>query len=410
MDRSLAGRGALGRLDRSLAPAAGLRARAPRRRARVQRSLREELARQTQALGGLARSALVVLRRRRRLQIAITVLAAVAVLCPTGWLFLRHSSLAGVRHVRIGGVHGPDASAIESALSAAARRMNTLDVNVGSLREAVAAFPVVREVRASASFPHTLRIQVVEQLPVVALTALGTRTALAADGTVLGPALLSGSLPTLSARSVPATGQRLSDASLRGVLAVLSAAPASLARQAAHAYVGKRGVTIVMRNGLAVYFGDSSRPHAKWLALALVLASERSAGAKYIDVRVPERSAAGFAPGAAPPQGSSSEPSSSAQSTAEAGGPQQSITAALAAGLEKAVGKEQASGAASNTPGATEWWKEASGEARSGESSRRTTNAHSESAAGGESSAGGRSESATGTSAETSSEAHAGGH
>jgi hypothetical protein len=209
---------------------------------------------------------------------------------------------------------------------------------------------------------------------------------------------------------VPATGQRLSDASLRGVLAVLSAAPASLARQAAHAYVGKRGVTIVMRNGLAVYFGDSSRPHAKWLALALVLASERSAGAKYIDVRVPERSAAGFAPGAAPPQGSSSEPSSSAQSTAEAGGPQQSITAALAAGLEKAVGKEQASGAASNTPGATEWWKEASGEARSGESSRRTTNAHSESAAGGESSAGGRSESATGTSAETSSEAHAGGH
>jgi cell division protein FtsQ len=405
MDRSLAGRGALGRLDRSLAPAAGLRARAPRRRARVQRSLREELARQTQALGALARSALVVLRRRRRLRIAITVLAALAVLCPTGWLFLRHSSLAGVRHVRISGVHGPDASAIESALSASARHMNTLDVHVGSLREAVAAFPVVREVRASASFPHTLRIQVVEQLPVVALTALGTRTAVAADGTVLGPGLLSGSLPTLSASSAPATGQRLSDASLRGVLAVLSAAPVSLARQAAHAYLGKRGVTIVMRNGLAVYFGDSSRPHAKWLALALVLASERSAGAKYIDVRVPERAAAGFAAGAAPPQGSSSEPSSSAQSTAEAGGTQQSITAALAAGLEKAVGKEQASGTASNTPGATEWWKEASGE-----SSRRTTNAHSESAAGGESSAGGRSESATGTSAETSSEAHGGGH
>ena len=69
--------------------------------------------------------------------------------------------------------------------------MSTLDVNRGALRAAVASFPVVRAVRAVPSFPHGLRIEVTEQLPVAALTIDGARTAVAADGVVLGPALLS---------------------------------------------------------------------------------------------------------------------------------------------------------------------------------------------------------------------------
>ncbi len=52
--------------------------------------------------------------------------------------------------------------------------MSTLDVTPGALRAAVAPFPVVREVRATASFPHGLRITVVEQLPVAALRSGGT--------------------------------------------------------------------------------------------------------------------------------------------------------------------------------------------------------------------------------------------
>ena len=42
-----------------------------------------------------------------------------------------------------------------------------------------------------------------------------------------------------------------------------------------------------MRNGLLVYFGDATRPHAKWLSLADVLADPSSAGASYVDVRLP---------------------------------------------------------------------------------------------------------------------------
>jgi cell division protein FtsQ len=250
--------------------------------------------------------------------------------------------------VRITGLHGPEAGAIEAALSDAAHHMSTLDVRVGALRAAVAPFALVREVKASASFPHTLRIRVVEQPPVAALVAGGTRTAVAADGVVLGPALISGSLPTLEASFVPAPGQPLSDESLRPALAVVAAAPAPMVRFITRAYTGKQGVTLVMKSGLSAYFGDASRPHAKWLALALVLANERSAGASYVDVRVPERPAAGYASGTAP---RSSGEGSSTSASGSAEGSQESIAAALAAGLVKAVGTEQANAPAAKSAG-----------------------------------------------------------
>src|SRR5712691_6833679 len=160
--------------------------------------------------------------------------------------------------------------------------MSTLDVRPGTLRAAVAPFRVVREVRATASFPHGLRIHVIEQLPVAALTVGGSRTAVAADGVVLGPGLLSSTLPSLSGSYEPPLGQRLSNATLLAPLAVLGAAPAAMSKQLARVYNGPQGLTVAMRNGLLAYFGDATRPHAKWLSLARVLADSSSAGASYV--------------------------------------------------------------------------------------------------------------------------------
>ena len=64
-----------------------------------------------------------------------------------GWLWLRDSSLVAVEHVRVSGVHGPEATAIEAALTGAARHMSTLDVHAGALRAAVAPFPRGARVR-----------------------------------------------------------------------------------------------------------------------------------------------------------------------------------------------------------------------------------------------------------------------
>jgi cell division protein FtsQ len=275
------------------------------------------------------------LAAHRRARIASLALALAAVLAAGGWLALRHSSLVSVQRVTVTGLHGPEAGAIEAALVASGRHMSTLDVRSGALASAVASFPVVREVHASASFPHGLRIQVIEQPPVAALTVGGTRTAVAADGVVLGPALLSGSLPTLSGTYLPAPGKRLGDASLLASLSVLGAAPAPLAKFISRAFSGPKGLTLAMSSGLLAYFGDGSRPHAKWMSLARVLADPSSAGASYVDVRLPERPAAGYPAGVAPPAATSS--GTGAPSGEQASGSESTI-AALAAGLSHAGG------------------------------------------------------------------------
>jgi cell division protein FtsQ len=283
--------------------------------------------------GGLARSSFQVISRHRRLRIALLMVLVALPLLVGGWLLLRKSSLVAVEHVKVSGLHGSQAHAIEAALNGAASQMSTLDIHPAALRAAVASFPVVRTVRAVPSFPHGLRIEVTEQLPVAALSIGGVRTAVAADGVVLGPALLSSSLPTLAAQQSVATetggqaGGRVQSKSLLAQLTVLGAVPRPIARDVTRVYdsSGGKGLTVTMHNGLLVYFGDASRPHAKWLSLVRVLADPTSAGASYIDVRIPERPAAGFA--------SPSAPSAATSSTAGQASTPEATISALAAGL-----------------------------------------------------------------------------
>jgi cell division protein FtsQ len=233
----------------------------------------------------------VRLQSRRTLLIALLAVGVLA----GGWMLLRDSPLVAVEHVQVSGVSGPSAGAIEAALTSEATHMSTLHVNVGALEEAVAPLHLVRALRVSTSFPHGLHIYVSEQLPVAVLVAGGERTAVAADGVVLGPAFASKSLAVLQAPVDPLQGRRVTDRQLLPVLTVLGAAPAPLLKLIARAYTGAQGLTVAMRNGLLAYFGDATRPHAKWDALAAVLSAPTSRGASYIDVRLPERPAAGGA-------------------------------------------------------------------------------------------------------------------
>ncbi len=230
----------------------------------------------------------------KRLGIALAVLA----LLGGGWLLLRNSPLVAVERVQVIGVQGVDAGPIEAALRGAARGMSTLNVNVAALRTAVAPFPVVRDLSVSTSFPHGLRIHVVEQLPVAAVAVGGVHTAVAADGVVLGSQLLASErvpLPaiTLAAGSPTPLGGHIESATARAELRVLGAAPRVLLGWVSKVFMGPEGLTVAMRNGVALYFGDATRPHAKWLAAARVLADPSSTGATYVDVGAPERPAAG---------------------------------------------------------------------------------------------------------------------
>jgi cell division protein FtsQ len=59
------------------------------------------------------------------------------------------------------------------------------------------------------------------------------------------------------------------------------------------------GVELVLRGGIPVRFGSGARATEKWAAAAAVLADPKLEGLSYVDVRVPERAAAGNALSAA---------------------------------------------------------------------------------------------------------------
>ncbi len=270
---------------------------------------------------------------RRTLLLALLAAAALA----GAFLLFRSSPLVAVQQVELTGVHGVQAAPISEALDRAAAGMSTMDYSAGTLEAAVAQYPVVRSLKVSTSFPHRMTIEVSEQLPVARLSAGGLHTAVAANGVVLGPALAASSLPTLPASVVPSVGRRVGGARLRSYLAVLGAAPAPLLALISRVYMGAQGLTVRMANGLLVYFGDDSRPHAKWDSLVTVLTTPSSSGASYVDVRLPERPAAGV--------------SSGGVGSGESGGVSASdpTSAALAASLARAVNGEPST-SISSTP------------------------------------------------------------
>lgn len=237
------------------------------------------------------RAALALSPRVRR-RVGIALLLAV-MLFSVYRLWFRDSSFVSVQHVTVSGLTTADAPRIRTALVAAAHDMTTLDVQQSALNSAVAGFPVVKGVVAQASFPHTLKIRVIEERPVAVLLVGGERLLLSADGTVLRGVTTGHPLALIrSSGSVPQStlpqGEPLS------ALRVVAAAPHVLVGRISAVRVGKlRGLFASLRNGPQIFFGDDSRLDAKWAAAVAVLANSSSKGASYVDVRLPERPVAG---------------------------------------------------------------------------------------------------------------------
>jgi cell division protein FtsQ len=214
-----------------------------------------------------------------------------------GYLWLRDSSLVAVDQVAVTGATGPDAAAIRSALTATARDMTTLHVDVQALRDAVAAYPTVKDVTATTDGMHGLRIQVAEHVPVAVADAGGAQTPIAADGTVLRRGVLRTGLPVISADATTG-GPRLDGAKALAALQVAAAAPLALRPFVAQIGPGPAGLVAKLASGPDIVFGSPREGRAKWLAAARVLADPNARGAEYIDVSVPLRPVAGrFDPG-----------------------------------------------------------------------------------------------------------------
>jgi len=226
---------------------------------------------------------------RRRLIVAVLLASALFALYR---LWFRDSGFVAVQHVTVTGLTTKDAPQIRTALTAAAHDMSTLNMNQRALAQSVAGFPIVKDVVAQASFPHTLKIHVIEQEHVAVLSVAGERLLLAPDGSVLRDVATAHPLALIkSDGSVPQ--DMLTDRVALGSLHVAAAAPLALAGRITTIGHDKEGIVVHTRGGPRLLFGNDSRPFAKWAAAAAVLADPSSKGATYIDVRLPGRAVAG---------------------------------------------------------------------------------------------------------------------
>jgi cell division protein FtsQ len=226
---------------------------------------------------------------RRRLIAAL--LLAVALLALYRFWF-KDSSFVRVEHVTVSGLTTRDAPRIRLALTAAAHDMSTLNMRDGALNAAVSSFPVVKSVVARPSFPHTLKIHVIEEQPAAVLAVGGQRLLLAPDGSVLRGVVTGHPLALIrSSGTVPQ--DTLTDRIPLSALHVAAAAPAELADRIISVTHGKQGILVHLREGPELIFGNDRRAAAKWAAIAAVLADPSSKGASFVDVRTPGRAFGG---------------------------------------------------------------------------------------------------------------------
>jgi len=221
----------------------------------------------------------------------------VGALLVAGYLFwLRDSSLVQVRTVNVTGLSGTDSARIRAALGATARSMTTLHVDRRKLERAASVSPLVRGIQVRPAFPHGIRIHVLERRPAALLVARSGRVPIAGDGTVLSGLAVKGRLPLIQfPGSIPAG--RVPEGAQLAAVKVAGAAPAVFRARVAE--VGRepgKGVVVQLEGGPKLIFGDGSRVGAKWAAAAGVMADPDAAGADYVDVRIPERPAAGGLP------------------------------------------------------------------------------------------------------------------
>ena len=219
--------------------------------------------------------------------------------CALGWLWFRDSSIAAVERVAITGSGSSEAAQVRAALEAAGSGQSTLHLDREALEAAVEPFSSVASLRIQADFPHDLRIEVVEHEPVAAVQSGGSSVPATGGGLVL-EGVRADDLPLVSSRG-PLEDGRVRDRRALEALKVAAAAPPALRARAERVFFGRDGMALELRDGPELIFGTAGDAPAKWRAAARVLAEDSSAGATYLDLRVPKLVAAGgVGPVAAP--------------------------------------------------------------------------------------------------------------
>lgn len=240
-----------------------------RRRSRARRS----------PLGGTA------LRRLAVAGLAVAVIGAL-------YLVVRESSVVRVRDVYVTGVAAAHEAEVHAALRRAAADMTTLHVREDELRAAIAPYAAVADLRVDARLPDKLAIEVVERRPAAMVVAGGQRIPADGEGRLLRGLTPASELPVVRLDRMPA-GTWVEDRPARAMIGILGGAPRELLPRVERGRSSEKGLLLELDRGPDLIFGSASRVRAKWAAAARVLAEPGVQGAVYLDLRIPERTAAG---------------------------------------------------------------------------------------------------------------------
>jgi cell division protein FtsQ len=185
-------------------------------------------------------------RRRRLLRRTGTGVAVSVPVAAVGWVLLG-SSLLGVQRLTVTGEHRlTQADVVAAAHVTDGTPLARLDIS--AVRRRIAALPAVESVTVSRSWPHTLRITVVERRPVVALVHGGAFELVDRAGVILADAsAVPHGVVKLESSSTQATS-----AALRVLLGLPHALAARLGEVRAPT---PEQVTLVLTDGRTVLWG-----------------------------------------------------------------------------------------------------------------------------------------------------------
>jgi cell division protein FtsQ len=221
------------------------------------------------------------------------VLLALAV---GGYVGARETSVFAVRTIDVRGGTPVLRAEVRAALAGEVGA-SLLKVDGGALAERIAPLPAVRAFSYDRSFPHTLRVVLQREVPVMVVRQVpGTAAFLvAASGKVIGklahPRLSS--LPRLWVRNTVqlTVGQPLPPA-LAGASAALAVLRgAGLPGGVTTVEAGRDELTLKLAGGFEIRLGDPGDLRLKLAIARRILRATGAAtsGATYLDVSVPER-------------------------------------------------------------------------------------------------------------------------
>lgn len=219
---------------------------------------------------------------------------ALLLLAVGGYTAARETSLFAVRQIAVSGGTPAIRAQVRKALAGEVGR-SLVRVDADALDRQLGPIPTVHAFTFDRAFPHTLRVVVQPEVPLLVLRQADKAYLVAASGRVIRPLArprLSG-LPRLwVARDVPVTiGQGLPQPAAAAPAALAPLRGASLPSGVRSVRIGKRTLSLELGSGLEVRLGDTGDLRLK-LAIARRILRVAAAGAgapAYLDVSLPGR-------------------------------------------------------------------------------------------------------------------------